>query len=405
MLDLFPESARVEGGELVLGGVATSALAGEFGTPLVAYCEQMLRTQARAYRAAAPEALVAYGTKAFANVALLRVLAEEGLGADVSTLGELAFARTAGIPDERLVLHGNNKSDEELAAASGALVVLDGPDELERARAAGAERLLVRVTPGVQADTHAAIRTAHEGSKFGLTPDQARALIARDPSILGVHLHIGSQLQSAAEARAAVEALAEFVESCGGWRPRVLDLGGGLGVRYLPEDVVPSVAEYVSAQLEGWTLEPPKQLVLEPGRSLVGRAGVTLYRIGAVKAAGGGVTYAAVDGGMSDNPRPQLYGARLTALVAGRADAPPDGLYAVSGKHCESGDVLARDVPLAAPRHGDLLAVPATGAYTLAMSSNYNGVPRPAVVLVSDGNARLIRRRETTADLLSHELG
>ena len=405
MLDLFPESARVEGGELVLGGVATSALAGEFGTPLVAYCEQTLRTQARAYRAAAPEALVAYGTKAFANVALLRVLAEEGLGADVSTLGELAFARTAGIPDERLVLHGNNKSDEELAAASGALVVLDGPDELERARAAGAERLLVRVTPGVQADTHAAIRTAHEGSKFGLMPDQARALIARDPSILGVHLHIGSQLQSAAEARAAVEALAEFVESCGGWRPRVLDLGGGLGVRYLPEDVVPSVAEYVSAQLEGWTLEPPEQLVLEPGRSLVGRAGVTLYRIGAVKAAGGGVTYAAVDGGMSDNPRPQLYDARLTALVAGRADAPPDGLYAVSGKHCESGDVLARDVPLAAPQHGDLLAVPATGAYTLAMSSNYNGVPRPAVVLVSDGNARLIRRRETTADLLSHELG
>jgi len=405
VLDLFPESARVEGGELVLGGVATSALAGEFGTPLVAYCEQTLRTQARAYRAAAPEALVAYGTKAFANVALLRVLAEEGLGADVSTLGELACARSSGIPDERLVLHGNNKSDEELAAASGALVVLDGPDELERARAAGAERLLVRVTPGVQADTHAAIRTAHEGSKFGLTPDQARALIARDPSILGVHLHIGSQLQSAAEARAAVEALAEFVESCGGWRPRVLDLGGGLGVRYLPEDVVPSVAEYVSAQLEGWTLEPPEQLVLEPGRSLVGRAGVTLYRIGAVKAAGGGVTYAAVDGGMSDNPRPQLYDARLTALVAGRADAPPDGLYAVSGKHCESGDVLARDVPLAAPQHGDLLAVPATGAYTLAMSSNYNGVPRPAVVLVSDGNARLIRRRETTADLLSHELG
>ena len=178
----------------------------------------------------------------------------------------------------------------------------------------------------------------------------------------------------------------------------------GSAVRYLPDDRVPSVQEYVAAQLSGWALEPPEQLVLEPGRSLVGRAGVTLYRIGAVKDAGGGVTYAAVDGGMSDNPRPQLYDARLTALVAGRADAPPDGIYAVSGKHCESGDVLARDVPLAAPHHGDLLAVPATGAYTLAMSSNYNGVPRPAVVLVSEGDARLIRRRETTDDLLAREV-
>jgi diaminopimelate decarboxylase len=405
VIDLFPVSARVEDGELTLGGVSTSALAGEFGTPLVVYCEETIRTQARAYRAAAPNALVAYGTKAFANVALLRVLVEEGLGADVSTLGELAFARAAGMPDERLVLHGNNKSDDELAAGAGTLVVLDGPDELERARAAGAARLLVRVTPGVVAETHASIRTAHEGSKFGLTPEQARTLIERDPEILGVHLHVGSQLRSLSQAREAVEALAAFVESCGGWRPRVLDLGGGLGVRYLPEDVVPTVEEYVSAQLSGWTLEAPDQLVLEPGRSLVGRAGVTLYRIGAVKEAGGGVRYAAVDGGMSDNPRPQLYDARLTALVAGRADAPPDGTYAVSGKHCESGDVLAREVPLAAPRDGDLLAVPATGAYTLAMSSNYNGVPRPAVVLVSEGDARLIRRRETTEDLLAREVG
>ena len=405
MLDLFPESARIEGGELALGGVTASALTGEFGTPLVVYCEETMRVQARAYRSAAPGALVAYGTKAFANVAILRVLADEGLGADVSTLGELAFARAAGIPDELLVLHGNNKTDEELAAGAGTLVVLDAHDELERARQAGAARLLVRVTPGVEAETHAAIRTAHEGSKFGLTPDQARDLIARDPEILGVHLHVGSQLLSLDQAREAVEALAAFVESCGGWRPRVLDLGGGLGIRYLPDDRVPSVEEYVAAQLAGWTLEEPEQLVLEPGRSLVGRAGVTLYRVGAVKESGGGLRYAAVDGGMSDNPRPQLYDARLTAIVANRADAPPDGVYTVSGKHCESGDVLARDVPLAAPRAGDVLAVPATGAYTLAMGSNYNGVPRPAVVLVAGGEARLIRRRETIEDLLARETG
>jgi diaminopimelate decarboxylase len=405
MLDLFPESARIEGGELALGGVTASALTGEFGTPLVVYCEETMRVQARAYRSAAPGALVAYGTKAFANVAILRVLADEGLGADVSTLGELAFARAAGIPDELLVLHGNNKTDEELAAGAGTLVVLDAHDELERARRAGAARLLVRVTPGVEAETHAAIRTAHEGSKFGLTPDQARDLIARDPEILGVHLHVGSQLLSLDQAREAVEALAAFVESCGGWRPRVLDLGGGLGIRYLPDDRVPSVEEYVAAQLAGWTLEEPEQLVLEPGRSLVGRAGVTLYRVGAVKESGGGLRYAAVDGGMSDNPRPQLYDARLTAIVANRADAPPDGVYTVSGKHCESGDVLARDVPLAAPRAGDVLAVPATGAYTLAMGSNYNGVPRPAVVLVAGGEARLIRRRETIEDLLARETG
>jgi diaminopimelate decarboxylase len=402
VLELFPDSATIDdAGELTIGGLRATDLAVEHGTPLLVYCEQTVRAQARAYREAAPEALVVFGTKAFPNVAMLRLLAEEGLGADVSTLGELAFARAAGIPPEQLVVHGNDKSDAELEAARGALVVLDAPDELDRARAAGVERLLVRVTLGIEADTHEAIRTGHHGSKFGLTEDQARALIARDHGILGLHLHIGSQLRDTAAARTAVAAISRFAEGIDAWEPHVLDLGGGLGIRATLDEHAPSVAEYVRALLEA--TPPVEQLILEPGRSVVGRAGVTLYRVGAVKQTSAGTTWAAVDGGMSDNPRPQLYGARHTALVAARATAASDGFYGVAGKHCESGDVLIDSVELPAPRRGDVLAVPATGAYTLAMSSNYNGVPRPAAVLVRDGRARVIRRRESIDDLLAYE--
>jgi diaminopimelate decarboxylase len=402
-LELFPDGAAVDdAGELTIGGVRATDIAAEFGTPIVVYCEDTIRNQARAYRAAAPDALIVYGTKAFPNVAILRVLAEEGLGADVSTLGELSMARAAGLPPERLVVHGNNKSDPELAAARGALVVLDAPDELDRARAAGLERLLIRITLGVEADTHEAIRTGQHGSKFGVTEEQARAMIACDPGILGLHIHIGSQLRDTAAARTAVAALARFATDVDGWEPRILDLGGGLGIRSTLDEHAPSIAEFVRALLE--FVPPVEQLVLEPGRSLVGRAGATLYRVGAVKETGAGRVWAAVDGGMSDNPRPQLYGARHTALVAGRAGATPDRTYGVAGEHCESGDVLIESVELAAPRRGDVLAVPGTGAYTLAMASNYNGVPRPAAVLVRDGAARVIRRRETIDDLLRFEV-
>jgi diaminopimelate decarboxylase len=402
VLELFPDTAAIdESGELRLGGAPATDLAAEYGTPLVVYCENTIRAQARAYREAAPDALVVYGTKAFANVAVLRLLAEEGIGADVSTLGELRFAREAGVPAERLVVHGNNKSDEELAAARDALVVLDAPDELDRARAAGVERLLVRVTLGIDADTHEAIRTGHHGSKFGLTEAQARALIERDPAILGLHVHVGSLLRDPAATRAASAALAQLASSIGGWTPTVLDLGGGLAIRYTLDEHAPSVAEFVAAALEA--APPVEQIVFEPGRSLVGRAGVTLYSVGAVKETGVGTTYAAIDGGMSDNPRPQLYGARHTALIAGRADAPPDGAYGIAGKHCEAGDVLIESVDLPAPRRGDVLAVPATGAYTLGMGSNYNGVPRPGAILVRDGRARVIRRRESIDDLLRFE--
>src|SRR5918912_1556271 len=241
MLELFPLSARVEHGALAIGGVDAADLAADHGTPLVVYCEETIRAQARAYREAAPGALVVYGTKAFANVELLRVLAEEGVGADVSTLGELAFAGAAGIPGDRILFHGNNKSDEELGAAAvaGATVVLDAPDEAERAAAAGVQRVLVRLTPGVEAHTHRSIRTAHDESKFGLPPERALQVIrdahARGLDVAGVHFHVGSQLARVDESLLAVQRLLAFVERAReelDWRPQLLDIGGGLGIKY-----------------------------------------------------------------------------------------------------------------------------------------------------------------------------
>ena len=410
MLELFPESARVADGELVLGGVPATRLAAEHGTPLVVYCEETIRAQARAYREAAPGALVVYGTKAFANVALLRLLAEEGVGADVSTLGELAFAQAAGIDGSRIVFHGNNKSLEELQAAAevDGLVVLDGPWEVPEAAAAGVRRVLIRLTPGVEAATHQAIATAHEESKFGFSPEAAKGVLAHARllglEVEGVHVHVGSQLQRTAESELAVERLLAFCAEMRDhwqWEPRTIDLGGGLGIRHNRDEHPPSVAEFVGPLVAG--LPDGVRVILEPGRSLVGRAGVTLYRVGAVKESGGGVVYAAIDGGMSDNPRPQLYAARYEALLANRAAELPTGVYRVAGKHCESGDVLIEAAELPHPDPGDLLAVPATGAYTLALGSTYNGVPRPAVVLAGGGNAREIRRRETVDELLRFE--
>ena len=409
MLDLLPLTAEIADGQLSIGGLAASRLADEYGTPLVVYCEETIRAQARAYRLAAPGASIVYGTKAFANVALLRVLMEEGVGADVSTLGELAFAREAGLDGSRILFHGNNKSDDELRAAAeaGATVVLDAPDEPARAAAAGVGRVLVRLTPGVEAVTHQSIQTAHDESKFGLAPDAALAAIAEARAlgmdVAGVHFHVGSQLARVEESLVAVDRLVSFcarAEAELGWTPQVLDIGGGLGIKYARDEHVPEIADFVPPLVA--RLPAGVQVVLEPGRSLVGRAGVTLYRVGVVKESGG-VSYVAVDGGMSDNPRPQLYGARYEALLANRADELPDGVFRIAGKHCESGDVLIDAIALPHPRRGDLLAVPATGAYTLAMASTYNGVPNPAAVLVAGGAARLVRARQPVADLLRFE--
>jgi diaminopimelate decarboxylase len=419
VLEIFPESAVIEQGELVVGGISASALAAEFGTPLVVYDESTLLDSARAYLEAAPGAFVVYGTKAFPNAAILSLLAEQGLGADVSTLGELEIALRAGVPGERIVVHGNNKSDEELQAAAQAgarFVVLDALDEVERAATAGVGRVLVRVTPGVEADTHPAIRTAHEGSKFGLPPEQAINAVeqarAAGLEVAGLHVHIGSQLMDSRAALTTVEWVAAFAAKCRDeldWAPSVVDLGGGLGIQYVERAAPPAIETFVG-ELTGHLAQqwaehglPIPKLILEPGRSLVGRAGFTLYEVGTVKQVSEEITFVAVDGGMSDNPRPQLYDASYTGLLANRADEEPAGTYVVCGKHCESGDIMIRDLPLPEPRRGDLLAVPATGAYTLAMASNYNSVPRPAAVIVSDGKARRIRARESLGDLMRYE--
>ena len=418
MLALFPRSATVEAGILRVGGIAATDLVERFGTPLVVYCERSLRERARLFRAAAPEALVVYGTKAFPNVALLRLLAEEGIGADVSTLGELAFARAAGINGERILFHGNNKSDEELRAAAdvGALVVLDALDEPERAAAAGVRSALVRVTPGVEAETHEAIRTGQHGSKFGLDADDALEAIRRAGAakieVQGLHVHVGSQLADLRAHLQAIELLAEFAVRARDeldWTPGIVDVGGGFGIRYVldePEQPLEAhVQKLVDAVRRAWATRglPEPRLILEPGRSLVGSAACTLYTVGTTKHAGDR-SYVAIDGGMSDNPRPQLYGARYAALLANRADEDAaQRPFTIAGKHCESGDVLIESVRLPMPRRGDVLAVPATGAYTLGMASTYNGVPRPAAVLVADGDARTILRRETIEDLLARE--
>jgi len=419
MLALFPHSAALEGASLAIGGLTAEALAEEHGTPLVVLCEETVRANARALRAAlGHDGRLFFGTKAFPNVALLRVLHEEGVGADVASEGELAFARRAGLDGERLVVHGNNKDEAFLraAAASGAPVVLDASDEAGLAAAAGVAHVLVRVTLGVDADTHEAIRTGHHGSKFGLPPTQARTVVAEaldlGLDVLGVHVHVGSQLADFDAQAETIVRLAGFVASCRdelGWTAQVADLGGGFGIRHHPADEVPEAVDLAASAASTARLAfveaglPKPEIWLEPGRSLVGRAGVTLYRVGSVKRLSER-TWVAIDGGMSDNPRPQLYDARYTALSATRVDEPVDEVVSVAGMHCESGDVLIDDVALPSPRRGDLLAVPATGAYTLAMASNYNGVPRPAAVLVRDGSARVIRARETVADLLSHEV-
>jgi diaminopimelate decarboxylase len=417
VLELFPDSAVLDGTRLTLGGIDAEALAEEHGTPLVVLCEETIRATARALRQAVGDGRVFFGTKALPNVALLRLLRDEGIGADVASAGELAFAGAAGLEGAELDVHATNKDTAFLAAAARAAapVVLDAPDEAELAAAAGVAQVLVRVTLGVDADTHEAIRTGHHGSKFGLPPDQARSVVAEALDLglemIGVHVHVGSQLEDFDAQAETIARLASFVAGCRdelGWTAQVADLGGGFGIRHHPADEVPDAAELAESAATTARLAfveaglPQPEIWLEPGRCLVGRAGVTLYRVGSVKRLPGR-TWVAIDGGMSDNPRPQLYDARYTALSATRADEPVDEVVSVAGMHCESGDVLIDDVTLSSPRRGDLLAVPATGAYTLAMASNYNGVGRPAAVLVRDGDARLVRRRETVDDLLRLE--
>jgi diaminopimelate decarboxylase len=396
---VYPEDSSVDGGVLAIGGCDARELAREFGTPAYVVAEEDLRTRARAFtRAVGLAGEVVYASKAFPCTAVLRVFAEEGLGCDVASGGELHLALRAGFAPERLYLHGNAKSEAELTRALEAgvgTIVLDNEDEAARVAAlGGGPLLLARVIPGVEADTHEHILTGQAGSKFGMTPEAARALAER-VDLAGLHMHIGSQLHSLDPYRRAIATLAQIGDF------DVYDLGGGLGVPYVDGDAVIAPEEWVAGMVAAAHAElgEDKALVLEPGRALVANAGVTLYTVEAVKPGLAGETIVAVDGGMSDNLRPMLYGAAYSAALVERMGADSGGVCTVVGKHCESGDVLVRDVLLPDPRPGDVLVTPVTGAYGHAMANNYNGVPRPPVIFCSGGDARVVVRRETYEDL------
>lgn len=429
---------RSDGGSLVVAGVDVHELAERFGTPAYVVDEDDLRARARAFRAAFTEAFaepaggadVYYAGKAFLCTAIARWVAEEGLHLDASTGGELAVALRAGVPPQRIGLHGNNKSDEEIETALRAgigRVVLDSAEEVGRV-ADAADRLgltrpvpvLVRVTVGVEAHTHSYIATAHEDQKFGVPMDDAPAVVADalarpQLELRGLHSHIGSQIFDTAGFEVAAQRVlrlhADIARRHGVELPE-LDLGGGFGIRYTSqhdpepvEEIAAGMARVVLAECRALGVAVPRVSV-EPGRAIAGPSTFTLYRVGTVKdlELDGGLRrrYVAVDGGMSDNVRTALYDADYSCSLASRASTAPPVLSRVVGKHCESGDIVVKDEYLPGDvRRGDLLAVPATGAYSRSLASQYNHVPRPPVVAVRDGEARVIVRRETIEDILA----
>ncbi|MGO4678606.1 diaminopimelate decarboxylase [Microbacterium sp. 2MCAF23] len=415
ILDLFPAGTTVDAdGTLRFGGCRVDDLAREFGTPAIVVDETALRARAREYRTELtsrwPKARVVFASKSFPATAVQRVMVEEGLGLDVAGGGEILSALRAGVDPALLVLHGNAKSTEELQIAVDAglgLVVVDNADDVDRLEQIVPEGrrqdVLVRIIPEVESSTHPHVQTGQVGSKFGLTIPVAKELIARieaSPklSMRGVHAHVGSQIMDPSELAAAVAPLAEL-----GTFP-VYDLGGGLGARYTYDEHPASVAEYVEALLAAAREHLPAdaELIIEPGRSMVNGSAMTLYTVTTVKR--DARTFVAVDGGMGDNLEVALFAQRYEAALAGRLDDEAVEDVVVVGRHCESGDVLIDPLRLPAPRVGDLLAVPATGAYTHTMANNYNGYRRPPVVFVQGGEARAVIRRETWDDLFARDL-
>jgi diaminopimelate decarboxylase len=424
--DVLPVTARMRrDGHLEIGGMDAVLLADKFETPLFVLCEETLRRQCRRYREAFPGARVYFAAKSFTAIQALRIAVEEGLGVDVASGGELYAALTARVPLDGIVFHGNNKTDAELAMAveSGVgRVAVDSLDELERlseiaASAGKVQPIVLRVTPGIEAHTHEYIQTGQEDSKFGLSIEGGLALDAAKRSadlpgveLVGAHAHIGSQIFGAEAFLKLVEVMFEFldaVRSATGVSLPELNIGGGLGIAYTKEEAPADiemharlVSEAVEREAERWGIPVPR-LCVEPGRSLIANAVVTLYRVGTVKEVPGIRTYVSVDGGMSDNIRPMLYGARYSALVVNKCDEHPTRVVTIAGSHCESGDILIKDTAVPESiRRGDVLAVLATGAYGYTMASNYNKMRRPAVVAVNDGKARVIVRRETYEDLV-----
>jgi diaminopimelate decarboxylase len=435
---IWPRNARRSGGVLTLGGVDVRDLAAEFGTPLYACDEEDVRSRCRDYlEAFGPDGRVFYAAKAFCSRAVLRWVSSEGLGVDVCTGGELEVALSAGVPPEQIALHGNNKTLEELARAISAGVghiVADSFEEIARlayltgsgsppsAGSADRPNVLVRVTTGVEAHTHEFMATAHDDQKFGFSlasgaADEAvrRVLACPGLSFAGLHSHIGSQIFDTAGFEVAAHRVVELavrIRDEHGIEIDELDLGGGFGIAYTEEDDAPEVKEIaqslrgiVDGQCRAAGLSRPR-LTVEPGRGIVGPSTVSLYSVGTIKDVDGLRTYVSVDGGMSDNIRTALYDASYQCALASRASSAPPMLSRVVGKHCESGDIVVRHAYLPSDlAAGDLLAVPATGAYCRSLASNYNHVSRPAVVAVNAGTARAIVRRETLDDLLSLDVG
>jgi diaminopimelate decarboxylase len=416
---VYPLGSRVnELGHLEIGGCDVVELAGEFGTPAYIYAEDDIRARARAYldafRSRTDDFEVLYASKAAPITAVCRVLAEEGLSVDVASGGELHMALGAGFDPRRVYLHGNNKSEAELREAAEAGVgylILDSFDEIERAEALleRPQDVLIRITPGIEPSTHGYVQTGGLDSKFGfgLRDGLARRAIetVRGSEVLrlvGLHAHIGSQIFELEPYVQAIDALAALAD----FEIAILNVGGGLGIAYLSEDEPPSIEDYVDVKVRGVArlFDPVPRILIEPGRSLVGNAGITAYTVGTVKEIPSVRTYVAVDGGMSDNLRPIIYGSRYEALIANRAAEVPDTSVTVAGMHCESGDILVKDALVAAPAVGDVLVTPATGAYGYPLANNYNAVPRPPVVFCSDGDARLVVRRETYADLVARDV-
>ena len=413
---VYPLGTRVNArGRLEIGGCDAVDLAAEFGTPAYVVAEDDLRARARSFlealRARHDDFDVLFASKAFPCTAVYRVLAEEGLACDVASGGELSLALRGGFDPARIYFHGNAKSDTELREALDAgvgHVVVDSFDDFDRLERAAAEHgrhqeVLVRVTPGVAGDTHHAISTGQADSKFGFSLVEAREAIGRLAGVphldlVGLHFHIGSQLLELEPYREAIRAIAELGDF------PVYNLGGGLGVAYTASQRPPEIGEYVKTIVHAVHdhLGEDKRLLLEPGRALVANAGVTLYTVQTVKR--NVSTWVAVDGGMSDNLRPMLYGSRYEAVIADRPLAPATERCHIAGKHCESGDVIVRDAELAEPAAGDVVVTPVTGAYGYSMANNYNGVPRPPVIFCRDGNARVVLRRETYEDLAARDL-
>ncbi|RJQ30940.1 MAG: diaminopimelate decarboxylase [Actinobacteria bacterium] len=425
---ILPSTSKVnKNGHLEIGGCDLALLAANYGTPLFVYDEDTLRGQCRLYKNSflglKSNSEVIYASKAFVCLGICQLVNNEGLSIDVSSAGELYTALEAGFSPDKIYFHGNNKTDEELALAVDnkvGIIVVDSFMELSRLKEllnnrGVKQKIYLRITPGIKASTHEYIQTGQEDSKFGFSLGGAATLAVKKAlenncfNLSGLHAHIGSQIFATRSFSKAVEVIMEFAKTLNektGFVMRELDIGGGLGIKYHADDEPSTVEEYakviskaVTKQANRLNLQEPKILV-EPGRSIVGTAGVTLYTVGTIKEIKGIRTFVSVDGGMSDNLRPMLYDAKYEALLANKAKAKASQKVTIAGKHCESGDVLIKDAMLPEVEMGDILCTPATGAYGYVMANNYNRQRKPAVVIVKDGQVKELIARESLEDLI-----